>query len=732
MPSAKETRLGGRLRGHIGRSALLSLLLHAQIFVPLLIFVFIHAAREEAQRAEEVDVAFRDVSNEELPPDLPSLEEPPPPLKAAAEPPEPEQPDQKKHKEKEKPKPQLKPQPQPADKKPLAEQPKPKSKPEPEVPIPPMPPMPKEEPPPPIPKPEPRAHEKMVDLDNDKEVEPPPDAKYLAQKNNRTEVETRATDTNLDKAQKGGEQSSPSERQDEKVGDDKAKIAQLADEKSALGRKAPEVTPHINPELSEEQPTPTPKSLLALRDAARREHEITPETVDPSLPHAPDGNIAIPDQGLRGPRADAARLSKGKRMKLALSAHDYEYLFGADAEAERRLAQTERSKKVGRFQKRQDRMKSALENFIPEVKPGNQESLNTRAAPFAAFVARMHRSIHQLWGFGQLEEWDEKSGSNPFNNRNLLTTLELVLNGDGTVDKVTMVKSSGYLPYDVAAIDIVYSAGPYPDPPRAIRSKNGKIYIHWRFYRDERQCATSGVDYFILDNAPADGDKAPAVPDGVNGVLQPRSAKPPAAGGPPSAAAGGATEAAPRHLQSAAGDSPAHRAQQRLLEQQVAAAGEGGGESEGASPSTAASAGATAAPQPVPAAAPPRPTDPAAQALAHAWFDAFAHGDVLTLLGKAIYPFRSNSSRTAAGSRGELATMLKALVDETPASSRAVTGMQLYSAAALRAMIGHLPPGMDESTSMLFALARTEGKDTLILMLERKGDGWKAAGLARR
>ena len=109
-------------------------------------------------------------------------------------------------------------------------------------------------------------------------------------------------------------------------------------------------------------------------------------------------------------------------MKLALTAKDYEYLFGADAEAERRLAQKTRSTKAGKFQKRLARVQSALENFIPEVKPGNQTALNTRAAPFAAYIARMHRSIHELWGFGQLEDWDEKSGSSPFNNPNLLTS----------------------------------------------------------------------------------------------------------------------------------------------------------------------------------------------------------------------------------------------------------------------------------------------------------------------
>ena len=48
------------------------------------------------------------------------------------------------------------------------------------------------------------------------------------------------------------------------------------------------------------------------------------------------------------------------------------------------------------------------------------------------------------------------------------------------------------------------------DPPREIRSKNGKIYLHWSFYRDARQCATSGVEPFILDNPPADGDTVAA------------------------------------------------------------------------------------------------------------------------------------------------------------------------------------------------------------------------------
>ena len=704
MPSAKATRL----RGHLGRGALLAFWLHAQVFAPLLIAVWFYAGREEAQRAEEVDVAFRDASNEELPADLPSIEDPPPPPHAT-----PEVPDQPRRDEKKKqPKDRDKQKPIKLAEKP-PEKPQPKSKPEPEVAVPPLPPMPPE-PPPPIPKPQDKSHQKIVDLDNEKEVEPPPDAKFLAQKNNRAVEETRATDTNLEKMQRGNEGSNaPSQRQDEQVGDDKAKIAELDDEKSALGRKAPDVTPHADPELSQQEPpVPAPKSLLALRDAPRREHELTPETVDPSLPRTADGTVPTPaDRGVKGPRTSVDHMTRGKRMKLALNAKDFEYLFGADAAAERRLAQKERSKKVGRFQARVGRVKSALENFIPEVKPGNQTALNTRAAPFAAFIARMHRSIHKLWGFGMLEEWDEMSGSNPYNNANLLTTLELVLNGDGTIDNVKVIKASGYLPYDAAAIDVAYSAGPYPDPPREIRSKNGKIYVHWRFYRDARQCATSGVDYYILDNPPRDGDTA--------------------AGGPERPAASSGSSEDPKEPNLAEG--PRH------LERNPGGDGDGHGGHTHVHAGGAGAAPAAHEELPEPAAAPAttpsnfpaRADNPEARLLAQTWFAAFARGDVSAMLVPAAYPFRS-SNGTVAGKRAALESMLRGLVDESDPDARAVTSMQVVSAAGLRGMIGRLPPGLDDGTGGLYAVARTGANDTLILILSRKGDAWKVAGLARR
>jgi TonB family protein len=734
-----------RARGFLSRGALISLLLHVNIFGPIILAAWIYGGEEEAQRNAEVDVAFEDGATANLPEDLPPIETPPEALDAQK--PEKQKPDPRKKKiEVAKQEPAKK------------EADKTKPKPEPEVVVPPLPPMPPEPPPPPEPR---KGHEKMVDLDNGKDVPPPPDAKYLAEKNNRAEVETRAEDTNLERNQKGeGQASAPSERDEPQPGADKRKIAELEDEKSALGRKAPEVTPHEKPVVA--APTPEEqqqqkKSLLALRDPAPKVHELTPETADLSLPRAADGDLAE-NRAVRGKKSNAAKLPPGKRVKLAITGDDYEYMFGADAEAERRLAQKQRSMKVGKHLQKLAHMGSALENFIPEVKPGNQTALNTRAAPFAAYIARMHRSIHKLWGFGALEDWDELGSGSPLNNPALMTALEIVMNGDGTVDKVSIVKSSGYLPYDAAAMDVAYSAGPYPDPPRAIRSKNGKIYVHWRFFRDERQCATSNVDYFILDNAPKGSDQpeGPTVTESPEPASSPGAARPAAPSGsaasptssasgtPASAPAAGSPGVAPPGGGGGAPAGPSlfgdptspgttggsgglrrlsrttrssggrHAGGMQRLDQEVAAAEAQDGAGRPASPETLA---------------PARASDPVAHAAAERWFAALAAGDTNALAGMASLPFKTSGKEVA--KKAQLAAMLADLVEETKGGR--AHAVQVFTAGGLRAALGKLPPNLEDgSGSQLYAVASTDPHDALILVLGQRAGGWYPIGLVRR
>ncbi|MFH1131866.1 MAG: TonB family protein, partial [Pseudomonadota bacterium] len=130
-----------------------------------------------------------------------------------------------------------------------------------------------------------------------------------------------------------------------------------------------------------------------------------------------------------------------------------------------------------------------------------------RADPFALYIARMHRQIHKLWGFGFLEDLNLKPDNNPMNDMSLWTNIEIVVLPDGEVRKATLVRTSGILTYDVAALDTVFAAAPYPPPPRAIKSADGNVYLHWRFHRDQRQCGTFGVDPYILTSPPKKIDK---------------------------------------------------------------------------------------------------------------------------------------------------------------------------------------------------------------------------------
>lgn len=660
-----------RPRGHLARGALLSLLLHGQLLVPLVVATFFLANREEAQKAEEVDVAFEDVKPEELPHDLPPLDDTPPPVDQARR----RRPERPKTRDEKKPAEVKKPEPKP-------DAPKP---PEEHVEKPVAPPPPAATPPPPPPPP--KQHEKSVDLDNDKEVEAPKDAKLLAQKNNRAEVETRAEKTNLERAQKGEEASASDQPaphpRDDSPGDSKNKIADLDDVHSRAGKAAPEDTPHQD---TDSAPTPTDEPMrspvLSLRSVSPRGHEITPETVDPSLPRDPAGILAAPARhgAFADDEADLEHTRSGKKVRLALSGKDYEYLFGAESKADRQLAEKTRSTRMGKFARRTAQIRSALENFLPEVRPGNQTALNTRAAPFAAFIAHMHRNIHKLWGFGALEEWDELPRSSPFNNESLLTTVEIVLAGDGTIDKVSVIQASGYVAYDAAAVDTVYSAGPYPDPPAVIRSGNGKIYIHWRFFRDGRQCATSGVDYFILDNAGEAADTAHA-------------------SSAPAAGAGGGRAAT------------------------AAASGPGRGSAG------AAASAATEIAAPAPLVNPPQvlPDQNAGARVARAWFASYTRGDVDGLTASAVFPFRT-SLNAAVKSRDELSDLLRGLLAESP--HRSIGNLSVDTGGGLRRQIGKLPGGLDDGSGALFALAQADG-DTLVLILKKTQRGWQPQGLIR-
>jgi TonB family protein len=148
---------------------------------------------------------------------------------------------------------------------------------------------------------------------------------------------------------------------------------------------------------------------------------------------------------------------------------------------------------------REDRWRSALDHYASRVTPGNFTALGMdRAVPFARYLNAMHARIHPFFGDWFLESLEARDGG-ASDDRNLVTRIELIVAPDGTIKQMGVVRSSGQRAFDIAVLDSVDRARPFPAAPGELRSPDGNVYLHWEFHRDPKfACSTMGARPFIL------------------------------------------------------------------------------------------------------------------------------------------------------------------------------------------------------------------------------------------
>jgi TonB family protein len=167
-----------------------------------------------------------------------------------------------------------------------------------------------------------------------------------------------------------------------------------------------------------------------------------------------------------------------------------------------------------------ERWRSAIENYVSNVKEGNQTALNTAAVPFASYLNGMHNRIHPIFADGFLESLGSLPSNHPMNDSHLVARLEIILTKDGHLKKMGIVKTSGITAFDLAALDSVDRAQPFGPAPNAIVSPDGNVYLHWEFHRDEvYACSTQGARPYIL-NVPG-GPEEPTQPPSRPGPPSP-------------------------------------------------------------------------------------------------------------------------------------------------------------------------------------------------------------------
>jgi TonB family protein len=422
--------------------------------------------------------------------DLPTPKE-----KEEKEEPEPEKPEKEPEKEPdwEIVEPEPEPEPEPEEEPEPEPEPEPESEPEPEP-----------EPPPQEIEPLDAAMKMVEQLDENDDNETNENADYLSNIDRKVAEQNRADITNLQKDAREAEASQVQpDNSPERGTSSEDIIAETKTQRSAKNRQAPDVRPEKE-DLRPEQDDPKPESLLATRELAPRDHSQAMEAREDLAVEAEDGFLEaaqLEAASVLERNQQAKIMRRDPRYAFKLSQREMDALFGEDQNAPKNVESQQLSEKKGVWDDARKAYQSPLENMVPEVQVGNQTALNSRKHPFARYIATVHRGIHDGWAFGYLAMLESHPNSHPLNDYNLWTRVEIVLNGDGTIDKVRTVHRSGNSSFDAAAREVVLAAGPFPDPPKEIRSGNGKIYIHWAFHRNERACGTFGANPYILDNA---------------------------------------------------------------------------------------------------------------------------------------------------------------------------------------------------------------------------------------
>ncbi len=151
-----------------------------------------------------------------------------------------------------------------------------------------------------------------------------------------------------------------------------------------------------------------------------------------------------------------------------------------------------------------ERWRSAIENYVPSVKPGNQTALNTARVPFASYLNTIHNRLHPIFADSFLASLDSLPGSHPMNRPQISTNLEIVLDqAEGRIVRMGITKTSGVTAFDIAALESVNRAQPFGPPPREIVSPDGNVYFHWEFWREPYYaCSTYFARPYILKVKP--------------------------------------------------------------------------------------------------------------------------------------------------------------------------------------------------------------------------------------
>lgn len=115
----------------------------------------------------------------------------------------------------------------------------------------------------------------------------------------------------------------------------------------------------------------------------------------------------------------------------------------------------------------------APNNDLLDEKRGDAVRLNTRELIGATYINRIRRLVNFYWD----QNLDNLPRSVRFSRPSYTTVVVVVLDGNGSLESLEVVSQSGSDPLDNAVVQAFRIAGPFPNPPEQLVSKDGRVYL---------------------------------------------------------------------------------------------------------------------------------------------------------------------------------------------------------------------------------------------------------------
>lgn len=125
---------------------------------------------------------------------------------------------------------------------------------------------------------------------------------------------------------------------------------------------------------------------------------------------------------------------------------------------------------------------AATDDRLSGVATGDRTILSTREFRYFSYYHRIKELLRQYWKPNverQLARiWNR---GKTVSEEEMTTQVLVLLDPQGSIQKISKVTSSGFHEIDEAAVEAFQKAGPFPNPPKGMLDDDGLVRIRWDF-----------------------------------------------------------------------------------------------------------------------------------------------------------------------------------------------------------------------------------------------------------